>query len=619
MRKEGSGRCGRIGAMRSRSGGCVPSNYPKDILYHSETEAQTAPLQLSYSKNTSKLSFLRRAELSQGAAFIKVNKTESAARMDKTDTGLKARTLSTMEQGYKIQERKLIQLLMWVKTYCPWYPPDGSYDLDHWKRVGESLKSHQLDSHEVNPDEFITWQIVYSALQAFRDSAEILHPAVNLSADTSHALTAPLSRPDSVVLQVEEGINGEEPEGDLVNLRAIDLRQECDLYPAIKPQPLNAMAASPSTDSKVLKQQSCLPPYDASPLRHVTDNELSLSPEPKSFLDTCRRQALDQGDVELLHAMPTVYKGNRPHHEQISYEMVKELRKSVKENGLQSSYTMGLVEAIAKNYVMLPADWKALFKLIMTTRQYSIWWAEYEELCENQARANTDTGNAGITKDHLAGTRAQATIRDQLRMPPETYNQVRGLAVRALKRVPDITRTEPGFSTIRQGPQEPYITFIDRLQTAVNRQIDLPSAAEVLLKSLAYENANTDCRSCIAHLIPLPLLLDMQSIPSANADRGTGGFGTTSTPNICWSKLISVQQPFLTCVIDSKSFTGLTDTGADITIISKREWPPTWPLTTPAAISQALEVSTRRSTQLKNSCLKLSEEADSTANTLHDL
>ncbi|XP_059708265.1 endogenous retrovirus group K member 8 Gag polyprotein-like [Haemorhous mexicanus] len=410
----------------------------------------------------------------------------------------------TKEQGYKIQERKLIQLLLWVKTHCPWYPPDGSYDLDHWKRVGESLKSHQLDSHEVNPNEFITWQIVYSALQAFRDSEALLHPAVNLSADTSHALTAPLSRPDSIVLQVEEGVNGEEPEGDLVNLRAIDLRQECDLSPALKPQPLKATAASPSTDTKVLKQQSCLPPYDMSPLRHVTDNELSLSPEPKSFLDTCRRQALDQGDVELLHAMPAVYQGNQPHHEQISYEMVKELRKSVKENSLQSSYTMGLVEAIAKNYVMLPADWKALFKLIMTTRQYSIWWAEYEELCENQAQANMDTGNAGITKDHLAGTGAQTTIRDQLRMPPETYNQVRGLAIRALKRVPDINRTEPGFSTIRQGPQEPYVNFIDRLQTAVNRQIDLPAAAEVLLKSLAYENANIDCRKALDQIKTKP-------------------------------------------------------------------------------------------------------------------
>ncbi|XP_066047248.1 uncharacterized protein [Chamaea fasciata] len=89
--------------------------------------------------------------------------------------------------------------------------------------------------------------------------------------------------------------------------------------------------------------------------------------------------------------------------------------------------------------------------------------------------------------------------------------------------------------------------------------------------------------SCIAQLIPLILLPDMQSIPSVNADRDNGGFGSTGTSNICWSKLISVQQPFLTCVVDGKSFSGLPDTEAGITTISKREWPPTWPLT-PAAI-----------------------------------
>lgn len=151
--------------------------------------------------------------------------------------------------------------------------------------MGQSLKSHQLASCEVNHDEFIAWQIVYSALQALHNWEEILHPAANLSADTSHALTAPLARPDSVVLPVEEGINEEEPEGDLLNLRAIDLRQECDLYPAIKPQLVKAMAASPSTEAKVLKQQSCPAPYE--PIGHMTDNELLLSPEPKHFLDTC--------------------------------------------------------------------------------------------------------------------------------------------------------------------------------------------------------------------------------------------------------------------------------------------------------------------------------------------
>lgn len=158
----------------------------------------------------------------------------------------------------------------------------------------------------------------------------------------------------------------------------------------------------------------------------------------------------------------------------------------MKENDLQSSYTLRLIEAIAESYVMLPADLKALFKLIMTSAQYSIWWTEYNWLCEDQVQVNiNNAANAAITRHHLTGT-GEEIIREQLRMPAETHNQARELAVRAPKRVLDITRTKPGFSTIRQGPQEPYTTFIDHLQT-VTRQTDLSDAAEVLFKSLAYE------------------------------------------------------------------------------------------------------------------------------------
>lgn len=69
----------------------------------------------------------------------------------------------------------------------------------------------------------------------------------------------------------------------------------------------------------------------------------------------------------MLDAMPVIYDNKHPHHQQISYDMVKELKKSMSEKGLQSSYMMGLRESIAETYIMLLADWKALFKLVMTS------------------------------------------------------------------------------------------------------------------------------------------------------------------------------------------------------------------------------------------------------------
>lgn len=75
---------------------------------------------------------------------------------------------------------------------------------------------------------------------------------------------------------------------------------------------------------------------------------------------------ISHGDVELLNAMPVIYHNKHPRHEQISYDMAKEFKKSMSKKDLQSSYTRGLRESIEESYLMLPADWKALFKLVMT-------------------------------------------------------------------------------------------------------------------------------------------------------------------------------------------------------------------------------------------------------------
>lgn len=120
---------------------------------------------------------------------------------------------------------------------------------------------------------------------------EIDQPTVDLLADSSES-TPPLSRHDPVVLQMKEGINEEESEGYPINLK------DCNLQPLVKPQPMKAMAAVPSSDTKLLKQQ-------LKPLPYVTDNEALLSSEPKHFL-LAENKWIDQGDVELLNAMPVI-------------------------------------------------------------------------------------------------------------------------------------------------------------------------------------------------------------------------------------------------------------------------------------------------------------------------
>lgn len=136
--------------------------------------------------------------------------------------------------------------------------------------MDDSLKTQKSENYEVNPDEFITWHIVYSALRSFNDLDEVDQPAVDLSADISSESTSPFICHDLVVLQMKEEFNEEELEGDPINVK------DCNLHPTIKPQPMKAMGAPPSSDTKLLKQQLNPPPY-------MTEDETLLSSKPNTF------------------------------------------------------------------------------------------------------------------------------------------------------------------------------------------------------------------------------------------------------------------------------------------------------------------------------------------------
>ena len=57
--------------------------------------------------------------------------------------------------------------------------------------------------------------------------------------------------------------------------------------------------------------------------------------------------------------------------------------------------------------------------------------------------------------------------------------------------------------------------------------------------------------------------------------RGQSGFGSSV---VYWVQSITSKRSNLKLTIEGKSFEGLIDTGADVTIIRGQDWPSTWPL-----------------------------------------
>lgn len=89
----------------------------------------------------------------------------------------------------------------------------------------------------------------------------------------------------------------------------------------------------------------------------------------------------------------------------------------------------------------------------------------------------------------------------------------------------------------------------------------------------------------IAQLLLLPIV--STKTRSLCVARWKGGFGSTGTPQAFWVAHLD-SRPKLELKIQGKSFVGILDTGADVSIISKEYWPARWPLEDSTAVLQGI-------------------------------
>lgn len=52
------------------------------------------------------------------------------------------------------------------------------------------------------------------------------------------------------------------------------------------------------------------------------------------------------------------------HHESLQYSVIREIKKAIKEFGLTSSYTRGMLEGLSTGYALIPWDWRALMRMV---------------------------------------------------------------------------------------------------------------------------------------------------------------------------------------------------------------------------------------------------------------
>ncbi|KAM9635106.1 endogenous retrovirus group K member 6 Gag polyprotein-like [Morphnus guianensis] len=111
--------------------------------------------------------------------------------------------------------------------------------------------------------------------------------------------------------------------------------------------------------------------------------------------------------------------------------------------------------------------------------------------------------------DQLIGTGKFTDPRLQAKFPVEALRTASVMAFKAMMTLPEEGKNVMSFTQVKQGPQESYMSFIDRLRDAITKQVSSVEAQNALALKLAVENANADCKKVLMALPRDASLVDM--------------------------------------------------------------------------------------------------------------
>lgn len=227
-----------------------------------------------------------------------------------------------------------------------------------------------------------------------------------------------------------------------------------------------------------------------------------------------KEKDLLQGSGDIT--MPVTYdaQGQNPRWERLDHEVIKELAKAIRDNGLNSQYFKQLLKGTFNMYDFTPYDVRCLVSMILTDTQSLVWDAKWRRALAGLRLRYQGGPNANLTMTQLAGDPPDDNPTQQARLPRDVLNDIKEVARRAILQIAPAGVQDTLYTNIKQGPAEPFSSFTDRLTQAVDRQVSDEAAKPHIIKSLAYANANPDCQRVISAMPGQPSLAEMVEVCS---------------------------------------------------------------------------------------------------------
>lgn len=402
----------------------------------------------------------------------------------------------------QVDRQLLEQFCRCIQDTCPWFPEEGTTDLDIWNRVGKQLRERP----EHVPIEMIAlWGLVRDSLEA-----------------KSEALCLPERQS-----QCQESLprNGREGERDYKGPQDKPLPLEYSQELAREEQESDPEREESSEDSLDEDKEESFEDFldedgeeEEDESGYPTDTAWVLAAgvkqEPSALREVplfktyqpfpCQDIKVEK-DIEGFQqfCFPIVEcpdPNNNPEqifreHKPIPLETCKELKTAVSQYGPTAPFTLALLETISKA-PLTPHDWQMLTKMSLSEEDYLLWESEFADRCHQQAEQNA-IHQVAITAEMLMGKGRFSDLRNQLGDNLQAYQQINICGINAWRALPTAGAKTEDLSDIKQGADEPYQEFICRLLQAIHRLVGNAKAGQILAKHLAFENANPICKSLL--------------------------------------------------------------------------------------------------------------------------
>ncbi|XP_072785702.1 uncharacterized protein [Taeniopygia guttata] len=232
---------------------------------------------------------------------------------------------------------------------------------------------------------------------------------------------------------------------------------------------------------------------------------------PVSFWKQMKLIAVYRGDYEIAEriSLSPLFSGDQEPQNNgtapyvdVAFKILSQLRQLATQHGLGSPVVAGMLRLLAEGE-MTPFDIKQIAQLLCTPMQYLMFESTWKQHAEKQELRNLalpqQDPRFGVGVPQLLGLPPVSNPRLQACLNPLILAQATDLGMQALMEVGSMGLATPtqAFAKIKQGPEEPYMQFIERLKDAMEKQIVNNDAKDLLILSLARDNANEDCKKAL--------------------------------------------------------------------------------------------------------------------------